>query len=182
MDFLAQNNDVMLNKNQFKESLLERDQVCLFCWHSRILHGAHIIAHQQNSLIPAHVKKIMAAAGIRDKNQVQNGLLLCIGCLISFDRLQIYLDVVEEKLVVKVVNYTNDPTNEKHLLWKAHVKSLKIARQGQEEYFHDGRKAVEPNGEMALYFHQNNEEIQPNRIALERRKTACLIWKMAGGA
>ena len=35
---------------------------------------------------------------------------------------------------------------------------------------------------MALYFNQNDQELQPSRIALERHKTACLIWRMAGGA
>ena len=35
---------------------------------------------------------------------------------------------------------------------------------------------------MALYFIDNNATKQPNRNALEFHKTACLIWRMAGGA
>ena len=35
---------------------------------------------------------------------------------------------------------------------------------------------------MALYFMQNNDTITPNRKALEFHKTACLIWRLAGGA
>ena len=46
----------------------------------------------------------------------------------------------------------------------------------------NGRQAVEPNGEMALYFVLNNATRLPNRDALEFHKAACLIWRMAGGA
>ena len=35
---------------------------------------------------------------------------------------------------------------------------------------------------MALYFKQNDPKNLPNRKALEFHKTACLIWRMAGGA
>jgi hypothetical protein len=41
---------------------------------------------------------------------------------------------------------------------------------------------VESNGEMALYFLQNDPTKLPNRNALEFQKAACLIWRMAGGA
>jgi hypothetical protein len=35
---------------------------------------------------------------------------------------------------------------------------------------------------MALYFFDNDTTLLPNRNALEFHKTACLIWRMAGGA
>ena len=46
----------------------------------------------------------------------------------------------------------------------------------------DNRQAIESNGEMALYFVQNNPTILPNRHALEFHRAACMIWRMAGGA
>ncbi|OAJ41349.1 hypothetical protein BDEG_24970 [Batrachochytrium dendrobatidis JEL423] len=47
---------------------------------------------------------------------------------------------------------------------------------------HQIQNAVESNGEMALYFVLGDPTLQPNRNALEFHKTACLIWRMAGGA
>jgi hypothetical protein len=35
---------------------------------------------------------------------------------------------------------------------------------------------------MVLWFVNNDPALQPNRKALELHKTACLIWRMAGGA
>jgi hypothetical protein len=35
---------------------------------------------------------------------------------------------------------------------------------------------------MALYFIKTDHNLQPNRKALEFHKTACIIWRMAGGA
>lgn len=46
----------------------------------------------------------------------------------------------------------------------------------------DNRQAIEPNGEMTLYFVLNNPTHLLNRIALEFHKVACLIWRLAGGA
>jgi hypothetical protein len=61
---------------------------------------------------------------------------------------------------------------------------LKLVRSGWQENWTDidNRQAVEPNGEMALYFVLNNPTKLPNRQALEFHKAACLIWRMAGGA
>jgi hypothetical protein len=61
---------------------------------------------------------------------------------------------------------------------------LKIARTGREEDWinSDNRQAVETNGDVALYFVQNNPTKFPNRNALEFHKAACMIWRMAGGA
>jgi hypothetical protein len=35
---------------------------------------------------------------------------------------------------------------------------------------------------MVLYFRDASPELQPNRKALDFHKTACLIWRLAGGA
>jgi hypothetical protein len=123
-------------------------------------------------------------AGLTQKHQIQNGLLLCKICHSQFDKLKRYVDVVDDKLVVKVVNETNDETNDKHKDWKIAIRTLKVLRKSYEEDWTDidNRKAVESNGEMALYFVQNNPTKLPNRNALEFHKTACLIWRMAGGA
>jgi glutamate synthase (NADPH/NADH) large chain len=64
----------------------------------------------------------------------------------------------------------------------ANIPAEKIVRKGREEDWTDidNRKAVESNDEMALYFVLPTR--LPNRKALEFHKTACLIWRMAGGA
>ncbi|KAJ3359365.1 hypothetical protein HDU91_004944, partial [Kappamyces sp. JEL0680] len=90
-----------------------------------------------------------------------------------------YVDVVDDKMVVKVINETDD---EKSLIYRRIVKRLRGSRRDEEEFFNDNRLVIEPNGEMALYFVDNNPHTLPNRKALEFHKTACLIWRLAGGA
>jgi hypothetical protein len=94
----------------------------------------------------------MKDAGIHSINQAQNGLLLCPNCYASFDKLNHYIDYVDKKLVVKVVNYSNDPSN-----WEMRMDCLKAKRDINKKYLTD------------------------NRIALEMHKRACLIWRMVGG-
>jgi hypothetical protein len=68
--------------------------------------------------------------------------------------------------------------------WIRTVGAVKNTRSYWQEDWTDidNRQAVEPNGEMALYFALNNPTRLPNRDALEFHKAACLIWRMAGGA
>jgi hypothetical protein len=77
------------------------------------------------------------------------------------------VDVVDDKLVVKVVNESNDETSDKHREWIRNIRDLKIIRTVREEdWTHiDNRRALETNGEMALYFVVQNK--LPNRNALE---------------
>jgi hypothetical protein len=114
---------------------------------------------------------------------VENGLLLCNICHSQFDKLKRYVDIAGDKLVVKVVNETNDTTSEKHKVWERAIRDLEGVRKLREEDWKatDGRQAVE-NGEMALYFVQNYPNSLPNRQALAYHKAACLIWRMSGGA
>ena len=95
-----------------------------------------------------------------------------------------YVDVIDDKLVAKIVNETNDPKSEKHRKWEYGMEDLKTIRSTrQERWTHIGkRRALEPNGEMALYFVITDTRVHPNREALKFHKTACLIWRMAGGA
>jgi hypothetical protein len=46
----------------------------------------------------------------------------------------------------------------------------------------DKREADDQQGDLVLWFVNNDPAVQPNRKALELHKTACLIWRMAGGA
>ena len=46
----------------------------------------------------------------------------------------------------------------------------------------DNRQPTNQDGEMELFFLKNDQGLQPNHKALEFHKTACLIWRMAGGA
>ena len=165
-----------------KKAVEERDGVCLFCWDREEGQAAHIIA--QNDLGMAYEESsLLLRAGLTQKHQVQNGMLLCIKCHSKFDKLQWYVDVVDDKLVVKVVNYSVLRNDEKHMEWRSALMTTQAIRTTQKTLYwnNTGRQAIEPNGEMALYFVLNNPTLLPNRDALEFHKTACLIWRMAGG-
>ncbi|KAJ8326386.1 hypothetical protein O5D80_005140 [Batrachochytrium dendrobatidis] len=172
----------LLHKD-LKKAVVKRDGVCLFCWDTLECEGAHIIA-QKNVPMAYDEDSLFIRAGITQKHQVQNGLLLCNKCHGQFDKLKRYVDVADDKLVVKVVNETNDTTSNKHKEWKDTVRVLKGNRMLWQENWTDidNRQSMESNGEMALYFVQNNPTKLPNRNALEFHKTACMIWRMAGGA
>jgi hypothetical protein len=172
----------LLHKD-LKKAVAKRDGVCLFCWDKLECEGAHIIA-QKNIPNAYDESSLLQRAGLTQKHQIQNGLLLCNNCHSQFDKLKRYVDVDGDKLVVKVVNETNDETSDKHKEWKEIVEDLEVIRKAREKRWTniDNRKAVETNGEMALYFIQNIPNKLPNRNALEFHKAACMIWKMAGGA
>ena len=172
-----------LTHKELKKAVEKRDSVCLFCWNRKPLKGCHIIA-QKKIPMAYDEPSLLLRAGLTQKHQVQNGLLLCGNCHDEFDQLQRYVDEVEDKLVVKVVNYSVLGNDEKHREWQRALRDMRIARSGREEDWTDidNRQAVEPNGEMALYFVLNNATRLPNRDALEFHKAACLIWRMAGGA
>ncbi|EGF83571.1 hypothetical protein BATDEDRAFT_22381 [Batrachochytrium dendrobatidis JAM81] len=125
-----------LSHRDLKNAVEKRDGACLFCWDKLSLQGAHIgVAYNESP--------ILLRAGLAQKHQIQNGLLLCINCHSRF--------------------------------------ALRIANE--EDWARiDNRQAVESNGEMALYFVLDDPTLQPNRDALEFHKTACLIWRIAGGA
>jgi hypothetical protein len=166
-----------------KEAVEKRDGVCLFCWDTLECEGAHIIAQKKISMAYDE-SSLLQRAGLIQKHQVQNGLLLCNKCHNQFDKLKRYVDVVDDKLVIKVVNETNDTTSDKHREWQRSIRNLRAMRNANEEDWaeFDNRQAVDQNGESALYFVQNHPTNLPNRNALEFHKAACLIWRMAGGA
>ncbi|KAJ3243588.1 hypothetical protein HDU77_010339 [Chytriomyces hyalinus] len=86
----------------FSTALRKRDVVCVICWHSRITEAAHLIA--QKSSIPLVIEKLLERAGMQSVYQVQNGVLLCAICHKSFDALKRYIDVVDGRLIAKIVN------------------------------------------------------------------------------
>jgi hypothetical protein len=97
--------------------------------------------------------------GLKQKTQVQNGLLLCAVCHLEFDALKRYVDLVEGKLVVKVVNDSNDTISDKHKEWGEAVEDLEVIRRAREKRWTkiDNRQAVESNREMALLYFINNQ-------------------------
>ncbi|KAJ3249702.1 hypothetical protein HK103_004498, partial [Boothiomyces macroporosus] len=171
-----------LTHKNLKDSVSKRDSVCLFCWNTLECEGAHIIAQKIINTATNDESSVLTRCGLQNKHQIQNGMLLCKICHSQFDKLKRYADEVDGKLVVKIVNETNDTTSEKHRKWKRDVRNLKNNRISNLEDWNDDRQAILDNGEMPLYFVNNNESIQPNRAALAFHKTACLIWRMAGGA
>ncbi len=184
LDYVPEESEKKLEHVHLKKAVEKRDVVCLFCWENckLKLQGAHIVA-QKEVPFPYDEPCLFERTGLKQKHQVQNGLLLCSGCHIVFDALKRYVDVVDEKLVVKVVNDSNDSNDDKHKEWEEAIEDLYVIRRAREKRWTkiDSRQAVESSGEMALYFVQNNSTKFPNRQALEFHKTACLIWRMAGG-
>ena len=109
---------------------------------------------------------------------------MCVKCHKRFDLLSHYVDVVDDKLAVKVINETNDTSSDEYEKWEMVFGSLLALRNFLHKYISKmgNRRVVESNGEMALYFADDDPKKQPNRKALEFHKAACLIWRMAGGA
>ena len=155
-----------------KKALVSRDEVCLFCWDFLENEAAHIIA-QRNAAVENDERSVLRRVGLTDKHVIQNGLLLCIKCHSQFAKLKRYVDVVDDKLVVKVVEESND---------KLIARGMKATRSDWSQILGKDRKITEDNDEMALYFKDNDEALQPNRAALLFHKTSCMIWKLAGGA
>ena len=182
LDYVLPEEKELVHKD-LKKAVAGRDLVCLFCWDKLECEGAHIIA-QKNIPMASDESSLLQRAGLTQKHQVQNGLLLCKICHSQFDKLKRYVDFIDDKLVVKVVNESNETNSDKHREWKEILEDLEVIRKTREKRWIDldNRKAVETNEEMALYFVQNNPTKLPNRHALEFHKAACLIWRMAGGA
>ena len=182
LDYIPEEEEKELTHKDLKKAVLKRDGVCLFCWNTIECIGCHIIA-QKNIPVPYDEECLFRRAGLKQKHQVQNGLLLCSICHGQFDKLKRYVDVVDDKLVVKVVNETDDRNSEKYRQWCRTTGKLKNDRLFMEEDWVnvDNRKAVNAAEEMELYFLTKNASSLPNRKALEFHKTACLIWRMAGG-
>ena len=127
---------------------------------------------------------ILRRSGLMQRHQIQNGLLLCMICHAEFGKLKRYVDVVDDKLVVKVVNYSILANDEKQRYNQRIISNVMNSRSREAKYWIDidNRQPAESNGEMALYFVDNNQALLPNREALKFHKAACLIWRMAGGA
>jgi len=170
-----------LSHRNLRKAVSNRDVVCLFCWDKLQLHAAHIVAQKNGLVMDIDERSVFQRAGLTQKHQVQNGLLLCANCHNEFDSLEKYVDIEENRMLVKIVNQSNDENDTE---WKRIVKRLKYARKSDEEYWVDvdNRKALDEDCEMRLWFVNKDEDLLPNKIALEMPKTACLIWRMAGGA
>ena len=106
-----------LTHKDLKKAVEKRDSVCLFCWNRKPLKGCHIIA-QKNIPMVYDEPSLLLRACLTQKHQVQNGLLLCGNCHDEFDQLQRYVDVVDDKLVVKVVNHSVLGNDDKHRDWE----------------------------------------------------------------
>jgi hypothetical protein len=96
-------------KKNFRAALVERDRLCVFCWEYEQLEGAHIIA-QKKSIVPMDETDALSRSNLQDIYQVQNGLLLCAVCHGLFDTLRYYVDIIDNRMVFKHVNQTNDPS------------------------------------------------------------------------
>lgn len=85
-------------------------------------------------------------------------MLLCIKCHDLFDRLKLYVDKIDEKLVLKVFKESNDKNSQNYLRT---LILLENNRNVLKAFFQDNR--------MALYFISEDAQLLPNQT-------------MAGGA
>ena len=180
LDYIPEEEEKELTHKDLKKAVLKRDGVCLFCWTAKPIQGCHILA-QKNIPFQYDEEPLFRRAGLEQKHQVQYGLLLCSNCHIEFDALKRYVDVVNDKLIVMVVNETNDAKNLEWIDACGSITALRSQKQTTYEEFRS-RQVVNNDGDMELYFLNNDETKLPNRIALDFHKIACLIWRMAGGA
>jgi 5-methylcytosine-specific restriction endonuclease McrA len=178
-DYIPEEEEKLLTQKDLKKAVLKRDGVCLFCWTHRPIQGYHILA-QMDFPFPYNETALFSRTGLKQKHQVQNRLLLCSNCHIEFDALKKYVDVVDDKFIVKVVNETDDASN---LDWIAACGSITVLRSQKQTIYEEfgSRQVVNQDGEMELYFLTADQSLFPNKSALEFHKTACLIWRMAGG-
>jgi len=167
----------------FVKAVAARDKYCSFCWTSEALQGAHIFRRALENLPRA----LPEWCNINDLYQVQNGLLLCPGCHDGFDRLRLYVGIVDEDYFLKVVKFTNsiDIENEKFQAWLGKNTDIRQVRIGRKETFSPlfNDREVGTAAGFRLYFQNTAPTTSyPNPKALLFHKAACLIWKMAGGA
>jgi hypothetical protein len=106
LDYVPEERELV--HKDLKNAVLKRDGVCLFCWNRKPVKGAHIIAQRIDNPVAYDETSLLTRVGL---HQVQNGLLLCRDCQDGFDALKLYVDVVDDKLVLKVVNDTDDENN-----------------------------------------------------------------------
>ncbi|OAJ39484.1 hypothetical protein BDEG_23323 [Batrachochytrium dendrobatidis JEL423] len=130
LDYVAKVSE--LQHKYLNKVVEKRDGVCLFCWDKLSLQGAHIIS-QKNIGMAYNKPSILLRAGLTQKHQIQNGLLLCINCHDQFGKLKQYVDVVDDKLVIKVINETNDLTSDKHKKWIETIEDLKVIRRTRQK-------------------------------------------------
>ncbi|KAI8835275.1 hypothetical protein BJ741DRAFT_534065, partial [Chytriomyces cf. hyalinus JEL632] len=156
----------------FKAALVDRNAVCLFCWTTQFLHAAHIVAEST-----AVSNDLLSLVGLESTYQGQFRLLFCSHCYPALDALQRYVDVVNGKLVVKVVNHDNDPAYLERL---GYLRAFRT--EGCKYQRNAGNDKRNSDGEMELYFQRPDPPLQLNHAPLALHKNACLIWKMAGGA
>ncbi|TPX44061.1 hypothetical protein CcCBS67573_g10430 [Chytriomyces confervae] len=160
--------------SNFSTALRKWDLVCLICWGSQATDAAHLIA--QKSSIPLVIEKLLERAGMWSVFQVQNGVLLCARCHILFDALEQYIDVVDGRLIAKIVNRTNDPNDKEYI---RRLEYLTVIRAIRKKYQHHADITDSPS-EMPVYIPLVDETTHPNHTALAFHKAACLIWKLAG--
>ncbi|KAI8831647.1 hypothetical protein BJ741DRAFT_616519 [Chytriomyces cf. hyalinus JEL632] len=107
--------------------------------------------------------------------QAQNGVLLCANCHRSFDALKRYIDVVDGRLIAKIVNRTNDHNDEDY---PRSLEDLTVNRAIHKKY--QRHAAIADSGcEMPVSIPFDDVTKHPNHTALAFHKAACLIWKLA---
>lgn len=129
----------------------------MFCLDNRSLQAAHIIA-QKTIALDFNIPTLLEQAGLKHKHEGPNGMLLCIKCHDLFDRLKLYVDKIDEKLVLKVFKESNDKNSQNYLRT---LILLENNRNVLKAFFQDNR--------MALYFISEDAQLLPNQT-------------MAGGA
>ncbi|KAI8843540.1 hypothetical protein BJ741DRAFT_693331 [Chytriomyces cf. hyalinus JEL632] len=146
----------------FTSTLHLRDGICFSCWIDRGLDTVPIISHKSSTSIP----EILERVGLDSVHRVQN----------DFSALRQYFDVTDSRLIAKVVNLTNDPSDRdyRHLVFL--IRHCRVGQTEEMDICAD-RNAVDAQNELPVYFATREH---PNRTDLAFHKAACLIRKVAG--
>jgi hypothetical protein len=165
-------------QTKLKEALTLRDGCCLFCWDNDSPEAAHIFS-RKTARMP-NIDELLQRAGVPGLYHVQNGLFLCGKCHGKFDTLKMFVDVQEDKMLVKLVNPTDDENNDD---WRRETDILRDIRKVYT--FRRQMSDRIPPGEgddIQLQFLNPTPDNLPSKEALNWHKAACHIWRMAGGA
>ena len=93
------NDSCRIGQRDFFDSLRRRDNSsCVFCGSTSQLEGAHIIPHEQKSLLNDSAECVKYE--ISSINQTANGFLLCWTCHKRFDANLVYIHPDSSKLVI----------------------------------------------------------------------------------
>ena len=169
-DKISKDSSISSKQKRFSRQVGDRDKCCCFCWRETSLEAAHIVA-QKNIHMEHDTDSILIRSELESLYDVRNGICLCKNCHDDFDQLVAYIETGSEPWHVEYIDRGTCIAEENY------------ARAVSGRNICAKRLKRKPLINDVLYLDFGNDDsTKPSQIALQFHKTACLIWKMAGGA